>query len=154
MISSQAEFSAVVMGLKIALEYKCTKCGRDCSTDPKSLQFCHINRKRFYTIGEIIRKRFDKPSQKRFLFCNSISICYIMCRACHDLYDLVKSGKHVAPARPSPHFIYIAVKTDTTYRVLDSSSGLEVEQNELLLKVRFWSTKSLTEYFPHLLSSK
>ena len=65
-------------------EYISTPCG---GVQIKNLQLAHRSKKKRYSINEIIRRKYPKPSLKRAAFTNSIRISFMLCASCHRLYD-------------------------------------------------------------------
>ena len=69
---------------------QCQRCKKK-SPGP-ALEFAHINKRKTYTVGQVCRKKFAKPSQKKKAFTESVGICFLLCRECHVQYDKPRSG--------------------------------------------------------------
>ena len=82
------DWKGVPLLVKFVKDHKCDCCKE--SFLPGQLEFAHARRRKTYSIGEIVRKKYDKEVYKKRAMKNCLKITFLLCRPCHRRYDEVR----------------------------------------------------------------
>ena len=75
------------------LRSSCQRCGAKRKRDSSgtlcnnNIEMAHRCFRKKYTLGQIIRRAYDKPCKKKSAFLTAVRSCWALCKACHLKYD-------------------------------------------------------------------